>query len=222
MNAPFLLSKSHREPTEGSPGLQRAGVLWLLNLGGRWHFMEDIQYQKTNDGEQKSLVSLAVFSASPQGVVFPSPSIARTYSDISTSFFHLWRMGWSVQSLRGSWVTGFFVLILIYSHTTQGKLYLDFWNQVFLGTSWTWLSLVIFSPSCLLLYIILYYFELFNVFGGLCSFYTLERTKITGTTERKHFYRLSKSLHAQEELRKKKKRRRSISLVSLFLITFSF
>lgn len=117
-------------------------------------------------------------------------------------------MGWSVQSLRGSWVTGFFVLILIYSHTTQGKLYLDFWNQVFLGTSWTWLSLVIFSPSCLLLYIILYYFELFNVFGGLCSFYTLERTKITGTTERKHFYRLSKSLHAQEELRKKKKKKK--------------
>jgi hypothetical protein len=30
--------------------------------------------------------------------------------------------------------------------------------------------------------------------GGPCSFYALNRTK-TSTTERKHFYRLSKSLH---------------------------
>ena len=65
--------------------------------------------------------------------------------------------------------------------------------------SWYILNLAVssgFFPSFyLLLYVSLYHFRQFKQLKDFLELYALNETKRTGTAERKHFYRLSKSLH---------------------------
>lgn len=176
--------------------------------------MEEAGCQEANEDEQKHSCLFQSFIASPQGGSFRPSHYWHHLKSLAVFFLDLWRVCWfRSESIGGSRVMEFLPhFCFIPAKSPQGvkkkkKVFVGLWSQELLGTSWTWLCPVDFFPSSTSCYILASIISGSSsdskIFGGLCSFHTLNRTKLTSIAERKHFYRLSKSLHCWEELKKK-------------------